>query len=249
MFSYNEMRFLFYKEINMPYFEDYPYDFSLFDDYSRELQKEEKTPVLKIEGTGIVTASPDVAVAFIGVVTDNKDLSIAQKENSATMDKVIASIIKLGIAEKDIKTESYSITPEYDFVEGKQVFRGYRVNNNLRITIRDIKRVGEVIDTAVANGANAVYNVNFSLLNRSEVYKRALSLAIKDAVGKAKSVESSLRVKVDDIPVEIVEESNQTGITREAFLALKAPAASTDIRSGELEVIAKVQTVFNYIKF
>jgi uncharacterized protein YggE len=242
------MRFLFYKEINMPYFEEYPFDLSILDDSTRELQLETKTPVLKLEGTGTVTTSPDIASAFLGVVTENKQLSAAQKENSLVMDRVIASIIKLGIDEKDIKTENYSITPEYDFVEGKQVFRGYRVNNNIRITIRDISQVGKVIDTAVANGANAVFNVNFSLLNRAEIYKRALDLAIKDAVQKAKSVENTLKVRVDEIPVEVVELSDTDRTGREGLVTFKAPATATDIKSGELEVTAKIQTVFNYRK-
>ena len=232
----------------MPYFGDYPYDLSMFEENTREMKQETKALTLKLEGTGTLRTPPDIASAFLGVVTENKELSAAQKENSVTMDKVIASLLKLGIAEKDIKTENYSITPEYDFVEGKQIFKGYRVNNNLRIMIRNIQQVGRVIDTAVANGANTVYNVNFSLLNREEIYKRALSLAIKNAVDKAKSVENALRVAVEEVPVEIVEEINVENIGRSELYALKAPAASTDIKSGELEVTAKVRTIFNYRK-
>jgi uncharacterized protein YggE len=232
----------------MPYFGDYPYDISMFEENTREIKQDTKASTLKLQGAGTLRTSPDIASAFLGVVTENKELSTAQKENSATMDKVIASLLKLGIAEKDIKTESYSITPEYDFVEGKQIFRGYRVNNNLRIMIRNIQQVGKVIDTAVVNGANAVYNVNFSLLNREDIYKRALSLAIKNAVDKAISVENTLNVEVNQIPVEIVEETNAENIERSGLYAMKVPAASTDIKSGELEVTAKVQTVFNYIK-
>lgn len=232
----------------MPYFGNYPCDFNMFGEETRDYQVDIKASTLKLEGTGILRTSPDIASAFLGVVTEKKELSEAQKENSAVMDKVIASLIKLGIPEKDIKTESYSITPEYDFVEGKQIFRGYRVNNNLRVMIRNINEVGRVIDTAVANGANAVYNVNFSLLNRSEIYKRALNLAIRDAVEKAKSIENTLRVKVDEVPVEIVELSNIDRAGIEGLYAMKAPASSTDIKSGELEVTAKVQTVFNYRK-
>jgi uncharacterized protein YggE len=218
----------------------------MFEENTREIKQETKESTLKLQGVGILRTSPDIASAFLGVVTENKELSTAQKENSATMDKVIASLLKLGIAEKDIKTENYSITPEYDFVEGKQIFRGYRVNNNLRIMIRNIQQVGKVIDTAVASGANAVYNVNFSLLNREEIYKRALSLAIKNAVDKAISIENTLSIEVNQIPAEIIEETNAENLERSGLFTMKAPAASTDIKSGELEVTAKVQTVFNY---
>ncbi len=232
----------------MPYYEEYPYDFSMFDESARLLQLDDKPLILKVEGVGILKTSPDIAAAFLGVVTENKALNAAQKENSETMDKVIASLINLGIEERDIKTESYSITPEYDFVEGKQVFRGYRVNNNLRITIRDLQQIGRVIDTAVANGVNAVYNVNFSLINKEGVYKKALALAIRNAVSKAKSIENTLKVYVDDVPVEIVEISDTGNLPRAELYSIKAPSASTDIKSGELEITAKVQTVFHYRK-
>jgi uncharacterized protein len=248
MDSYNKVRFFIYKENPMDYNVNYPYEWGMSWEDHRDIPSEDKPSTLKLEGVGTLRTSPDVASAFLGVVTENKELSEAQKENSEIMDKVIASLINLGIEEKDIKTESYSISPEYDFVEGKQIFRGYRVNNNLRIIIRDIKQVGKVIDTAVANGANAVYNVNFSLINKEVIYKRALALAIRNAVSKAKSIENTLNVSVDEVPVEIVEESNVDNIPRAELYAIKAPAASTDIRSGELEVTAKVQTVFNYRK-
>jgi uncharacterized protein YggE len=229
----------------MPYFGNSPYD-SFYDFNSRE--SDEENLKLRIDGTGSVRVEPDIAVAFLGVVSENKELSIAQQENQEKIDKVVASILNLGIAEKDIKTESFSITPEYDFVEGKQIFRGYRVNNNLRITIRNIKDVGKVIDTAVANGANTVYNVNFGLLNREAAYKKALSLAINNAVSKAKSIERTLTVEVDPIPVEIAEESTDVNIPRGALFALESPAAATTIKSGEIEVLAKINAVFHYKK-
>lgn len=232
----------------MSYHEDYSYNFGMYDKMPRESQIQNKIPILRLEGTGTVRTLPDVASVFLGVVTENKDLSVAQKENSLTMDKVIASILRLGIAEKYIKTESYSITPQYDFIEGKQIFRGYKINNNLKVTINNIRQVGEVIDTAVESGANAIYNINFSILNKEAVYKKALSLAIKDAVDKANSVENTLRIQVDEIPIEIVEEGSTGNIERTDLYNFKSPAPSTDIRSGELEVTAKVQAIFNYRK-
>jgi uncharacterized protein YggE len=231
----------------MPYFEDY-YDYDLEFDNNRDIKLEVKDSTLKLEGEGSIRVAPNLASAFIGVVTENKELTAAQKENALKTDKVIASLLNLGVEEKDIKTENFSITPEYDFVEGKQIFRGYRVSNNLRITIRDINKIGTVIDTAVANGANAVYNVNFSLSNKEAVYKRALALAIKNAVDKAKSVERTLAVIVDEIPIEITEQDSDVNIGRTALYEMKSPAAETTIKSGEIEVTAKVRAVFVYTK-
>jgi uncharacterized protein YggE len=86
------------------------------------------------------------------------------------------------------------------------------------------------------------------LLNRDAIYKRALSLAIKNAVDKAQSIENTLMVTVDEIPLEIIEESSVGDMSRNELYAIKSPAPSTDIRSGELEVTAKIQAIFKYRK-
>lgn len=228
----------------------YPYEYmqNNFAYWDREAGSNSKVLSLRVDGIGTIKVQPNIAVAFLGVITENKELSKAQVDNAAKTQKVIDAILKLGIEEKDIKTESFSITPEYDFVEGKQVFRAYRVNNNLRVTVRNVQDIGKVIDTAVASGANAVYNVNFSLDNISIVYNNALSLAIKDAVNKAGSVESTLNIAVDLIPVKITEESNMSAETRDRLFSLQSPAASTVIKSGEIEITAKIRAVFNYEK-
>lgn len=225
-----------------------PYDDFYNYENTRELNSSQEDFVLKVGGLGSVKAEPDVAAAFLGVVSENKELSIAQEENALKSEKVISAIIGLGISERDIKTESFSITPEYDFVEGKQVFRSYRVSNNLQITIKNIKDVGKVIDAAVAAGANAVYNVNFALTNREAAYERALSLAVIDAVSKAKSMERTLNIRVDDSPFEIIEENTERISPRGELYSIKSPAADTTIMSGELEIIAKIHASFNYRK-
>jgi uncharacterized protein YggE len=207
----------------------------------------EESYKLKLEGAGAVKTTPDIASVFLGIISEDMVLAKAQQDNAARSKKVIDSIMALGVSEKDIKTENYSIDPQYDYVEGKQVFRGYRVTNNLRITTRNIEGIGRIIDTAVNNGANVVYNVNFSLENYEGYYKRALSLAVLNAVDKAKSLEKTLAISVDKIPTEITEEPADRIEPRELY-TLKAPAASTVIKSGEIEVAAKVRAVFNYNK-
>lgn len=230
----------------------YESSFDNFCDYNyeenRELKNNKENLILKIGGSGSVKAAPDIAVAFIGVISEDKELSKAQEDNAVRSKKVVDAIMNLGIPERDIKTESFSITPEYDFIEGKQVFRGYRVNNNLQITIRNINEVGSVIDTAVAAGANAVYNINFAIVNREKIYERALSLAIRDAVSKAESIEKTLNVVVDSTPIEITEEDAERISPKTELYSLQSPAAATPIKSGEIEIVAKIRAIFNYKK-
>ena len=206
-----------------------------------------KVPSMTLEGTGIVKAKPDIAVVVLGVMTEGTELRAVQQENAEKVQSVIDSLIRIGVERRDIETESYSIVPQYDFIEGRQEFKGYRVTNTLKITLSNTEEVGKVIDTAVANGANVVNRVDFKLSDPSSTYKIALSKAIMDAVNKAVSIERTLKIIVDKTPISITEESSDVGIFQERS-QLMATAATTPIISGEIEVVAKIKAVFNYRK-
>lgn len=242
----------------MPYYISYPYGPEEFiqntDQYDLKRNKElddrrEENASLKLEGSSSIKVKPDIFTVKVGVVTEGKELIKVQEENKNKVEKVIYSIMNLGIPERNIKTSNYSIDPQYDYIEGKQTFRGYRVANILSITVDDINQAGKIIDTAVANGANVVYDIDFSLSNSSKYYNQVLSMAIENAIKKAKSIERSLGIKVDTIPSDITELSSEDMPAETRVLSLKSASTSTPIMSGEFEIRAKVKAVFRYIKF
>lgn len=104
---------------------------------------------MKMEGKGSVRVQPDTAIVVLGVITENKELKPAQEENAAKMTAILRELREMGIPSNDVQTRSYNIFPQYDFVEGQQIFRGYRVEHMLEVAIRDIGRIGQVIDNAV----------------------------------------------------------------------------------------------------
>lgn len=200
---------------------------------------------MNINGKGSIVTQPDIAIAVLGVETENKDLKIAQNENAIKSTQILNTLRNMELAEKDIKTESYTISPQYDYVEGKQIFRGYRVVHTFKITIKNIQQVGAIVDAAVSSGANIVNNINFTLSNPEIYYNQALKLALKNAVNKAQSIEGSLGIVVNKTPISITEESEgQTPIVERALLA--APAATTPIREGQIEISASIKAIFAY---
>lgn len=229
------------------YHNHYPYMFGKNDSgfFNRDIKIENGT--MTLNGTGIIKVQPDIAVVILGVVTEGMELRSTQQENAEKIRRIIDTLIRMGIEERGIETESYSVVPQYDYLEGTQVFRGYRVTNNLKITVRDINRVGEIIDAAVTSGANIVYSVNFTIADPSNAYRRALSQAIIDAIYKASTIEQTLRIIVDKTPSTIQEESVDMGIVRERDEFL-APIAATPIVSGEIEIIARIKATFAYRK-
>lgn len=199
---------------------------------------------LRVEGRGGVNVQPDQAEVNLGVTTENQNLTIAQQQNAAAITSIINTLRQLGIAPADIATQSYTITPQYDFVEGQQVFRGYQVVHLLRIVVRDPNRLGQIIDAAVASGANLVNEIRFTVSNPSLYYQQALTAAIDDAIAKAVAIGQRFNVTVSSVPLQIVEETYQA--TPFEPTLLKTAEATTPIQVGQLDITAQIEVVFTY---
>jgi uncharacterized protein len=200
---------------------------------------------LKVEGRGSTKVRPDIAVVVLGVVTENKQLKLAQDENATRMTAVLGSLRENAIPMEDIQTQSYNIVPQYDYIEGKQVFRGYRVEHILEVTIRDMTRIGEIIDDAVQSGANQVSSIKFSIANPSAYYQKALNAAVDDALEKARTLGIKLNISVFKVPVQIVEMGYETGVPI-IPLMYQAVGTATPIQTGLVEISSRIEAVFAY---
>lgn len=226
-----------------PYSGYYPtYSYGFDKDKHKEYQSNYN---IKVEGAGSVKAVPDMVKIEIGVETQNEDLKIAQRENTKTTNEIIYSLKEMGIDEKDIQTISYTVEKIYDYVGGERIFKGYKVVNRLIVTVHDVAIVGEVIDTAVEKGANMIGNIEFQLSDISDLYERALSLAVKDSVSKAKNIGYALGIDVNNVPIKILEEKYENSYSP-GQPVYRAPEEGTTIESGEMEIKAKVIADFFY---
>jgi len=211
------------------------------DDYARNKSDNR----FKVFGKGAVTIKPDAAELVIGVITENSQLEIAQEENANKTQQVINSVLRMGLLAKYIQTENYNIRSNYDYIDGKQVFRDYEVSNNLKILIRNIDLAGEIIDTAVKNGANNVSGINFIVSDQSTYYYEALRLAVTDAQNKANVMADKLKVKLDIIPIQINEQERGI-IAPLGAMTFKNINVTTPIEVGENKIIADIEAVFKY---
>lgn len=200
---------------------------------------------INVNGKGSVKAAPDIVIVNMGIENEGKDLNAVQKENAETAERVIRTLVKQGIDERDIETASYLVEPVYDYIGGKQVFRGYRVKNMLRVTIRDMVSAGRIIDAAVKNGVNNVSSIDFDISEKEGYYYQALKLAVEDAVRKAEVISRTMGVNVIRVPVNVFEESyGPIPMVLSAFTETKA--AVTPIRPKRVEITASVKAVFRY---
>ncbi|MFL6517266.1 MAG: SIMPL domain-containing protein, partial [Bacillus sp. (in: firmicutes)] len=153
-----------------------------------------KGHLIKVTGEGEMAVPPDSAIVNLGIITENKQLLTAQHQNSLEVTKVIDSLISLGITKSHIQTSDYRIEADYDYDQGKQIFRGYKITHILQVKIEDLSIIGKVVDTAVLNGVNNVSNVQFTASNKESFYQQALILAVKNATQKAKTIAGTLQV-------------------------------------------------------
>jgi uncharacterized protein YggE len=200
---------------------------------------------LRVNGKGIVHAVPDKAIAVLGVTSENVQLEATQRENTARITAVINAIMSLGVPKEDIRTQTYQIQPQYDFINGQQVFRGYLVTHTLQVELDNIGLTGRMIDTAVSAGANTVSGVEFTASDPAAYYRRALNAAIADASAKAAEIGAKLNVAVSPVPLRITEEAYHNGAPV-PFMAVQSAGAPTPIQPGQVEITASIEAVFSY---
>lgn len=151
---------------------------------------------ISVSGEGKVFVKPDIAKVSVSVFTESKKLTDVQQENTQKMNAIINFLKNdLGILEKDLKTTGYTIYPQYDYTkDGTRIFLGYKITQTLEIKIRDLGKVGDVLEGAVAKGANEIGSLQFANEDLEKIKVEARKLAIENAKEKAKTLSSQLGV-------------------------------------------------------
>jgi uncharacterized protein len=200
-------------------------------------------PTIEVLGEGTVAAAPDRALVVLGVITEGTVLQTVQSENTETVTNIINSLLQINIPREHIQTNDFRIEIQYDYIDGKQIFKGYQVTHLLQITIDRVDQTGIVVDTAVSHGANTVTSIQFSIHQRDKYENQALALAIYNARQKAVTIASTLGVSIAAVPGKVQELSPAVEPIpfRTSFLS---DAAVTPIEPGELTVNAAVQVLY-----
>ena len=156
---------------------------------------------ISVNGTGNVLISPDIADLRLGVTITAKSVKDARAGNAAAMTAVIASLKKLGIADKDIQTTILSLQPVYDYSSNSSAPRltGYSLSNAIAVTIRDLDKVGDAIDGALAAGATTMDGVTFRVADQAAAEKQAREAAMAEAKAKAQTLASAAGVTIKGV--------------------------------------------------
>ncbi|WP_312913558.1 SIMPL domain-containing protein [Stenotrophomonas sp.] len=204
--------------------------------------------LLNISAQAEAKRVPDVATLSAGVITQAVDGNTAMRENAVQMDKVMAAIKAAGIAERDIQTSGINLSPQYRYADNEAPkITGYQANNTVSLKVRDITKLGKVLDSLAAQGANQINGPSFEIDQPEPVYDEARLAALKKAQARAETYAKSLGLRVRRIVS--ISEGNQGGFRPMPMMAMAAGRSAkaemdTAVSPGESSVSVSLDVVF-----
>ena len=211
-----------------------------------------------VNGVGTVVTTPDIANLSLGVEAKSATVSKARNQAAVAMNAIVEFLITKGVAERDIRTESFNISPQYSYQEkidsygnrtNQRVLTGYQVVNTASVKVRNLSKIGTLLDGAVKAGRDLVRvnGIRFSVDDPDPLKVQARQLAVQKAVQKAEELTQSAGVTLGRLVYISESSSTPSYSTVEAARADFSAAASfapTRISAGESEIQVTVQAVF-----
>lgn len=206
---------------------------------SAEEKRMERT--VTVSANAEVAADPDMARLSSGVASEADSAREALSRNTAAMSKVIAGLKAAGVDPKDIQTSSFHVEPRYTNPREGQapVINGYRVSNQVDVRVRDLKRLGEIMDSLVSLGANQVSGLAFDVSQAETLKDEARKLAIANARRRAELFAAAAGASVGEV-ISISEETSHPGPRPYVMGRAAAMAESVPVEAGSQMLEARV---------
>lgn len=202
--------------------------------------------LLSVSAQAEARRAPDIATVSAGVVTQSADANGALRENADRMAKVVAAIRAAGVADRDVQTAGVNLNPQYRYVENQPpAITGYQATNTVNVTVRDIARLGRILDALVATGANQINGPTFDIDQKEPAYDEARRSALDTARARAEMYAKALGVHVRRIVS--IDETGGASTPRPIPMYAMAKMArdeATPISPGENVLAVSLNVVF-----
>ena len=197
--------------------------------------------------------SPDLVEISIAVETYDKSMQNAIAKNKEISDKVQAVLKSMINAPEDyIKTSDFNASPMYNYTNNKRVFDKYQVSNTIIVHTKNLDKVGNMIDKAIAAGATNINNLNFSISDYESQCDELLTIAVTKAKNQASAVAAAAGTTLNG--VKYMNASCNSGATSRVYYNLMAKNAvadseaamgsSTPISAGRIKIQATLSSAF-----
>jgi uncharacterized protein len=194
---------------------------------------------ISVNGNSQIILTPDIAYISIGVHSESKDAQEAMAKNNA-------ALVAAGVDPKDIRTTNFSIYPQQEYgPNGETLGTKFVVDNTVYVTMRDITKMGELLDAAIAAGANNIYGISFDVENKDAALEQARTKAMENAYTQAEQLAQAAGVELGPVysissynsyPTPIYDVKGAGGAAYEA--------SSVPISPGQMTITADVSVVY-----
>ena len=195
---------------------------------------------INVTGEGRINLAPDIATLDMGVVSEAETAQQALEDNNIRMASVIASMKEAGVTARDLQTSNFNIQPRYVYDQPRQGEEqkpprivGYTVSNSLLVIVRDLAKVGEILDRSIGLGVNSGGNIRFGNDDPGQVVSEARVKAVSDARARAETLVGAAGARLGRI-IEINETTfHPMPMGKGRMMADAAMAESVPIERGE----------------
>lgn len=206
---------------------------------------QEERPALFVTADAEVEAAPDRAHLSIAVETRGRTSQQAGAESARIQTAVLEALRRLGVESAQLQTRAVQVTPEYQYPRegGRPSVTGYVARNEVVVEVRDLTRIGSLIDASLAQGATNVGGPHFSLANPDSARREALDLAVRKALADAQVMARAAGVRVGRV-LEISSNASATALTEVSqarALMVAADGAQTPVESGLITIRSSVR--------
>jgi uncharacterized protein len=210
------------------------------------VQNQPPQRTITVTGTGKVTLTPDIAYISIGVHTENASAKEAVSGNSTQAQAVVAAIKGFGVAAKDIQTTDFSISPQQQTdANGKVTGILYVVDNTVYVTVRDLTKLGDLLDSTVNAGANNINSIQFDVADKTGALSQARQVAVVDAKKQADELTKATGVTLDVVQSISYYDTTAPVTVQYSREAIAAPAAANvPVQAGSMQIYTTVNIVY-----
>jgi uncharacterized protein YggE len=219
---------------------------------SAQQPQPEQPRTLTVNGTATVEKEPEQGVVLLAVESEAPGAREAAEANATKMSQLIPALRRAGVAERNIRTISYELRPEYARQENSNQpprIAGYRAINMVQVTVDTVARMGAVIDAGISTGANRVANISFRLRDARAAHLEAVAQAMRNARREAEIIAEAAGEVLG--PAMSIHPGGfapppppPMAYARNMDMLEMAQAAPTPIEAGTLSVMAHVTVVY-----
>ncbi|CUH76492.1 SIMPL domain-containing protein [Tropicibacter naphthalenivorans] len=199
---------------------------------------------LTVTGQGRIAATPDMATVSLGVEYTAAEPLLAVNQTSEAVDAIMAKLTEMGIAPRDMQTANLSVGEVWNrTASGDNEVSGYRASNLLRVRVRDLDGLGEILQTVLESGANDLSGLSFGLTDPRPVEDKARRAAVADALAKAQLYAEAAGMPLG--PILSIEEGGSLPEFRYTSARSVEAMADVPVAAGETVVSDSVTVVFS----